>query len=53
MNLPTIRGLNMMMVMVVRGRVFHIERQYTNAIGIWQARKRFRIHMIIRRFLFH
>jgi hypothetical protein len=38
----------MMMVIVVRGLVIHIERQYTNAIGIWQARKYFRIHMFKR-----
>jgi hypothetical protein len=40
------RGLNMMMVMVVRGLVVHIERQYTNATEIWQALKYFGIHII-------
>jgi hypothetical protein len=46
MNLPTMRGLNVMMVIVVRGPVIHNERQYTDATGIWQARKYFRFHMI-------
>lgn len=44
-NLPTMRGLNMMMVIVVRGLFIHIERQYTNATEIWQALKCFNIHM--------
>jgi hypothetical protein len=44
-NLPTMRGLNMMM-MVVRGLVVHVEWQYTNVNGIWQALKGFCIHMI-------
>jgi hypothetical protein len=46
MNLPTMRGLNVMMVIVVRGPVIHNERQYTNAKGIWQARKYFRIRIL-------
>jgi hypothetical protein len=45
-NLPTMRGLKRMMVMVVRGLVVHIEWQYTNLNGIWQALKFFSIHMI-------
>jgi hypothetical protein len=45
-NLPTMRGLHRMMVMVVRGLVVHVERQYTNANGIWQARECFGIDMI-------
>jgi hypothetical protein len=44
-NLPTMRGLKRMMVMVVRGWTVHVERQYTNANGIWQALKGFCIHM--------
>jgi hypothetical protein len=37
-NLPTMRGLNVMMVMLARVRIVHMEGQYTNANGIWQAR---------------
>jgi hypothetical protein len=37
---PDLRGLNGMMV--VRAQVVHIERQYTNLNGIWQALKWFR-----------
>ena len=36
-DLPTMRGLNMMMVMVVCKTVVHSERQYTNRLGIWQV----------------
>ena len=36
MNLPTMRGLIMMMVMSVRELAVHIERQYTNEIAIAQ-----------------
>ncbi len=35
-----------MMVMIVRGRVVHVERQYTNADEIWQALECFGIHRI-------
>ena len=45
-NLPTMRGLNMTMVIGVRGLGVHVERQYTNANEIWQALKYFSIHMI-------
>jgi hypothetical protein len=44
-NLPTMRELKMMM-MVVCERVVHVERQYTNADGIWQALECFGIHRI-------
>jgi len=37
------RGVNMMMVIVVREQAVHIERQYTNAKEIWQALKYFGI----------
>jgi hypothetical protein len=48
-NLPTRRGLKMM-VMIVRGRVVHVERQYTNADEIWQADERVKTstHSILR-----
>ena len=36
----------MMMVIIVRGLVVHVERQYTNATEIWQALKYFGIHII-------
>ncbi len=36
-NLPTMRGLNMMMVVLVCKAVVHSERQYTNRLGIWQV----------------
>ena len=36
-NLPTMRGLNAMMVMLVRELVVHVRWQYINAKVIWQA----------------
>jgi len=45
-NIPTMRGVNMMIVIVVRGLFIHIERQYTNANEIWQALNYFSIHII-------
>ncbi|HNF37004.1 MAG TPA: hypothetical protein PLZ03_19570, partial [Anaerolineales bacterium] len=41
-NLPTMRGLNMMMVVLERGLV-HVGRQYTNGRAILQAIAFFRI----------
>ena len=37
MNLPTMRGVNVMMVVLVRELVVHDGSQYINGIVIWQA----------------